>query len=58
MSEFSLAYPQPGQVALSGRLSTRYVGNRHYLAEIYERRKDWMLEPFQHRGQAWLLEPV
>jgi DUF1680 family protein len=56
--KFPIVYPQPGQVALSGRLSARYEGNQRYLADIYERRKDWMLEPFENRGQPWVLEPL
>ena len=54
----SLQYPRCDQVTLTGRLSPRYQGNLRYLAHIYETRKDWMLEPFQHRGMDWVLEPL
>ena len=54
----TISYPGAGQVALSGGLSARYLGNQRYLADIYERKKDWMLEPFRNRGQEWVLEPL
>lgn len=54
----TIGYPGSGQVALSGRLFARYQGNQRYLMDIYERKKDWMLEPFRNRGQAWVLEPL
>ena len=43
---------------MTGRLSTRYLGNLHYLAHIHDTREDWMLEPFRHRGMDWVLEPL
>jgi DUF1680 family protein len=45
-------------VALAGRLALRYQGNRRYLGQVYETRRDWMLEPFQNRGRDWVIEPV
>jgi DUF1680 family protein len=54
----TIRYPDAGQVTLSGRLSARYQGNQRYLTDIYERKKDWMLEPFRNRGQEWVLEPL
>jgi DUF1680 family protein len=53
-----LHYPRCDQVTMSGRLSARYQGNLRYLAHIYETREGWMLEPFQHRGKDWVLEPL
>ena len=54
----TIRYPGCDQVTLAGRLSARYQGNQRFLADIYETRKDWMLEPFQNRGQEWMLEPL
>ncbi len=44
--------------SLEGWLSSRYFGNLRYLQEVYQSRKDWMLEPFQKYGQEWVLEPL
>lgn len=54
----SILYPPPELVSLRGRLSIRYQGNRRYLKDVYAEKKDWMLEPFQKRGQAWIVEPL
>ena len=54
----NLRFPAPGQVALSGRLAPRWQGNLQYLANIYQTRRDWMLEPFQNRGRDWVLAPL
>ena len=48
----------PNQVRMNGRLSSRFQGNLNYLLDIYEKRKGWMLEPFQNRGQPWVIEPL
>src|SRR5215510_2309708 len=53
-----LRYPRCDQVTMTGRLSTRYQGNMHYLAQIHETREDWMLEPCRHRGMDWVLVPL
>jgi DUF1680 family protein len=53
-----IKYPAPGVVRLTGRLSSRFQGNLGYLLDIYEEKSAWMLEPFQHRGQAWVIEPL
>jgi DUF1680 family protein len=53
-----IEYPAPGQVRIQGRLSSRFQGNLQYLLNLYENRKDWMLEPFQNRGRPWVIEPV
>ncbi len=29
-----------------------------YLIDLYEKQKDWMLEPFCNRGSQWVLEPL
>jgi hypothetical protein len=47
----TIQYPAAGQVVLSGRRAARYRGNQRYLADLYEQKKDWMLEPFRRRGQ-------
>src|SRR5688572_23137839 len=57
-SQAIVRYPAPGLVALAGRLAPRYQGNRLYLGQVHETRRDWMLEPFQNRGRAWVIEPV
>ena len=54
----TIRYPGCDQVTLAGRLSARYQGNQRFLTDIYETRKDWMLEPFQNRGQEWVIEPL
>ena len=53
-----IEFPLPDQVRITGRLSSRFQGNLNYLLDIYEQRKDWMLEPFQNRGKAWVIEPL
>jgi len=53
-----IEFPHPDQVRITGRLSSRFQGNLDYLLDIYEKRKGWMLEPFQNRGQAWVIEPL
>jgi DUF1680 family protein len=57
-SQLVVRHPEPGRVVLAGRLSSRYAGNQRYLLDLYERRKDWMLEPFRRRGRPWVLEPL
>jgi inosose dehydratase len=52
-----ITYPHPGAVRITGRLSARFQGNLQYLENMYEKKKDWMVEPFQNRGQAWVIEP-
>lgn len=54
----SIRYPRPEQVSLAGRLSARYQGNRRYLHDIHTGKRDWMLEPYEKRGQEWILEPL
>lgn len=53
----NIHYPAPGQVRITGYMYSRFQGNLCYLADIYEKKKDWMLEPFQNRGQEWVIEP-
>jgi DUF1680 family protein len=56
--DFPIRFPAFGQVTLGGRLAERYAGNQRYLSEIYRQRRDWMLEPFQHRDRPWVLPPL
>jgi inosose dehydratase len=50
-------FPSSDQVRISGYLSSRFNGNIQYLLKRYDNYKDWMLEPFQHRGVEWVIEP-
>jgi DUF1680 family protein len=51
-------FPRPDQVLLHGYLSSRVRGNHKYVSHIYDQRKEWMLEPFRHRGQELTIEPL
>jgi len=53
----TIHYPAPDQVRITGRLFSRFQGNLGYLEDIYEKKRDWMLEPFQNRGMEWVIEP-
>ncbi|MCJ7583833.1 MAG: glycoside hydrolase family 127 protein [Anaerolineales bacterium] len=54
----NIQFPSPNQVHITGCLSPRFQGNIQYLINKYEKNKDWMLEPFQHRGEEWVIEPL
>jgi len=54
----NIQFPSPDQVRITGYLSPRFQGNLQYLINKYEKNKDWMLEPFQHRGEEWVIEPL
>ena len=51
-------FSSPDQVWITGCLSSRFQGNLQYLVKKYEEKRDWMLEPFQHRGEEWVIEPL